>query len=257
MLRERDAVPVLIALLNDPAIRPRDLADIKGTLYRLGGSAPPMTEPGSDAEGHLPPVRTPGKPWWKDRGPRSTWPSLERHSATPFGYTLVVLLDKGKVMEVDAANKPRWSVSDLNYRSDAQQLAGRSPADRRAWRRDRVAERNNEGDILWQHKVDSPLVAQRLPNGNTVIANRELIVVWALFWPFRFNDTLALFFFSLAGFTDFLNEPHGAFAQAHHQFRHPDGTAGGQGPDLLGVCRLCRNDAFESGRAGQGVPRGW
>jgi len=31
------------------------------------------------------------------------------------------------------------------------------------------------------------------------------IFLWALFSPFRYNDTLALFFFSLAGMTDFLD----------------------------------------------------
>ncbi len=45
-----------------------------------------------------------------------------------------------------------------------------------------------------------------LPNKLTV--SRFVLTalfLWALFWPFRFNDTLALFFFSLAGFTDFLD----------------------------------------------------
>src|SRR5262249_15278976 len=34
----------------------------------------------------------------------------------------------------------------------------------------RVTERNREGKVLWQHKVDQPLMAQRLANGNTFIA---------------------------------------------------------------------------------------
>ena len=45
-----------------------------------------------------------------------------------------------------------------------------------------------------------------LPNKLTV--SRFVLTalfLWALFSPFRFNDTLALFFFSLAGFTDFLD----------------------------------------------------
>ena len=45
-----------------------------------------------------------------------------------------------------------------------------------------------------------------LPNKLTV--SRFVLTalfLWALFSPFRFNDTLALFFFSLAGATDFLD----------------------------------------------------
>lgn len=43
---------------------------------------------------------------------------------------------------------------------------------------------------------------------NKLTASRFLLTVlflWALFSPFRYNDTLALFFFCLAGVTDFLD----------------------------------------------------
>jgi CDP-diacylglycerol--glycerol-3-phosphate 3-phosphatidyltransferase len=45
-----------------------------------------------------------------------------------------------------------------------------------------------------------------LPNKLTV--SRFVLTalfLWALFSPIRFNDTLALFFFCIAGFTDFLD----------------------------------------------------
>src|SRR5262249_3653297 len=36
----------------------------------------------------------------------------------------------------------------------------------------RVVERHHDGTILWEHNADGPLVAQRLPDGNTFIATK-------------------------------------------------------------------------------------
>ena len=85
-----------------------------------------------------------------------------------------------------------------------------------------------------------------LPNKLTV--SRFVLTVlflWALFSPIPFHNTLALFFFCLAGVTDFLDGRIARTPQAHHQFRHPDGSAGGQNHDLLGVHRLCGKHASE------------
>src|SRR5207253_722553 len=40
----------------------------------------------------------------------------------------------------------------------------------------RVTERNLKGEILWQKELTEPLVAQRLPNGNTFIATKTQMV---------------------------------------------------------------------------------
>src|SRR5207245_1532465 len=40
----------------------------------------------------------------------------------------------------------------------------------------RVTERNHKGEILWQKDITGPLVAQRLPNGNTFIATDEMVL---------------------------------------------------------------------------------
>ena len=94
-----------------------------------------------------------------------------------------------------------------------------------------------------------------LPNKLTV--SRFVLTVvflWALFWPWPipFRGTLALFFFGACGHHGFSRWPHRAQPRAHHQFRHFDGPAGGQGHDLLGVHCVCREYAPETGRTAQG-----
>jgi len=39
----------------------------------------------------------------------------------------------------------------------------------------RVTERDHKGNVVWERKIEAPLVAQRLRNGNTFIANRNLL----------------------------------------------------------------------------------
>ncbi len=85
------------------------------------------------------------------------------------GRTLIVLLDLREVQELGNDNQPRWELKNLNLPLDAQLLS----EDRvliAEYNANRVSERNLRGEILWQRNVIGPLVAQRLPNGNTFIA---------------------------------------------------------------------------------------
>ena len=74
-----------------------------------------------------------------------------------------------------------------------------------------------------------------LPNKLTVVAFRAdgAFSVGAVLRRFRFNNTLALVFFCVAGVTDFLDGQHRAPPRSHHQLRHSDGPARGQNLDLL------------------------
>jgi hypothetical protein len=70
---------------------------------------------------------------------------------------------------MDPAGNVVWQVSGLSWPLDAQLL----PGDRilvAEGHGNRVTERNFQGDVLWEKRVESPLVAQRLPNGHTFIA---------------------------------------------------------------------------------------
>src|SRR5262249_29224851 len=91
------------------------------------------------------------------------------------GYTLVVLLDKGKVIELDNANKPRLELEGLEFPLDVQLLPGDHvlAAEHNG---NRVTERDKKGEVVWEKKVDSPRAAQRLPSGNTFVGTRTQLL---------------------------------------------------------------------------------
>jgi HEAT repeat protein len=178
---QRQAVPVLIESLPDldqgSALRAEDL------LFALAeGRTPPSVSLGPDAASRRK-YRDAWLAWWKDNGQSVNLAKL-RQRPRLLGYTLLVLLDEGKVLEVGPDNRSRWEISDLKLPLDAQML----PGDRvliAEYYAQRVTERNTRGDILWSQHVVSPLVAQggplaaqRLPNGNTfIVTDSQLLEV--------------------------------------------------------------------------------
>src|SRR5262249_19861007 len=69
----------------------------------------------------------------------------------------------------------RFRINDVLFPLDAQYL----PGDRvliAEYQGNRVSERNSKGDIIWQKEIEGPLVAQRLPNGNTFVATATQLV---------------------------------------------------------------------------------
>jgi hypothetical protein len=87
----------------------------------------------------------------------------------------VILLDINQVMELDRANNIRWHVEGLGYPLDAEMLPGNRVliAEHDA---NRVTERNTKGEILWQYAIEEPIMAQRLPNGNTFMASQNRFI---------------------------------------------------------------------------------
>jgi hypothetical protein len=164
--KEREAVPVLIDLLPElPLVHAWQAEDL---LYRLAeGLQPPMISLGNDKAGHQR-CRDAWAAWWKEHGNKV---DLARLADAPrlLGYTLVVLLDQGQVMEVNARKERLWTIDGLNFPLDVQRLHNGHilVAEYHA---SRVSERNTKGEIVWQKRIIGPLVCQRLPNGNTFIA---------------------------------------------------------------------------------------
>jgi hypothetical protein len=173
--KERDAVPVLVELLAQVPLQHAWLAE--DVLYRLAeGQEPPKVSLGTDTPARER-CRDAWKAWWKDHGAKVDLAKLQ-DSQRLLGHTVVVLLDVGRVMELAAAdNQVRWQVNDLRFPLDVQPLSG----DRllvAEYHGNRVTERDTSGKILWEKSITGPLVAQRLPNGNTFIAtDTELIEV--------------------------------------------------------------------------------
>jgi hypothetical protein len=168
---EKEALPVLIELLAEPpSFDTGGLDEVEDLLYRVAGDKAPAGGSGTDdaARRHY---RDDWKKWWDAEGAKVDLARLEEASK-PLGYTLVLLLDQGKAMELDANNKPRWTVDGLEFPLDVQVLPGDRLLSAEHYG-NRVTERNvHTGKVVWEYKVARPLAAQRLPNGNTFIATQ-------------------------------------------------------------------------------------
>lgn len=169
--REKAAIPVLIDLLAE--LPPEQAYQAEDFLYRLAEEQAPTAVPGTEDSARR--KRRDGwAAWWQHQGGAV---DLARLTETPraLGFTLVVLLDLGRVLELDAANNPRWQIDGLQFPLDAQWLPGNRVlvAEQNG---SRVTERNHKGEVLWEKKVLAPLVAQRLANGNTFIATQSQLL---------------------------------------------------------------------------------
>ncbi len=177
--REASAVPVLIdAVPHLPYAQAWQAADL---LYRLAeGKNPPLAALGTDAAA-LKKFRDVWQPWWQKEGKNIDLAKLGK-PAPLLGHTVVILLDENKVLELGADNAPRWQINNVSFPLDVQPLADDRVLLAEYFAK-KVTERNLKGEILWEHPAVSstaggPLVAQRLPNGNTFIAtDTDLIEV--------------------------------------------------------------------------------
>jgi HEAT repeat protein len=163
--RDGEAVAALIRTLDGPPSRQTSL--VEELLYRVAERSAPKPPAGTDPASRRR-HRQAWEAWWKEHGAKVDGAKLEEVAAT-LGYTLVVLLDAGRALELDALNRPRLEFGNLEYPLDAQLL----PGDRllvAEYNAARVTERDRDGKVLWEYKVPSPLAAQRLANGNTFVA---------------------------------------------------------------------------------------
>jgi hypothetical protein len=164
-MRHKEGVPVLLALMEQPSTRETGL--VEDLLFRLAGQKSP-TLAGSD-EASRKKYRKAWEAWWKDHAEKVDLAVLEE-TARFLGHTTVVLLDSNQVVDLDASNRVRWKIIGVEMPLDVQRLS----AERvllAEYKGNRVTERNSKGEVVWQKKVTQPLTAQRLPNGNTFIAN--------------------------------------------------------------------------------------
>lgn len=170
--REKDAIPVLIDVL--PLVSLGQAWQAEDVLYRLAeGQEPPPVSLGKDAVSRRQ-ARDAWSGWWKEH---SSQVDLARLDATPrlLGYTLLVLLDMGRILELDAHGKVRWQLDGFEFPLDAQML----PNDRilaAEYEGGKVTERDLKGAVVWKRDLDGPLVAQRLPNGHTFMANQDQLI---------------------------------------------------------------------------------
>jgi hypothetical protein len=167
-VNDKASLPVLVDLLDK--MPPEQLWPVEELLLRLAGDQAPSAPLGNDDDSRKK-CHTAWLAWWRANGDKV---DLARLGAPPpqLGNTLILLLDKGVVMEVDKKNKELWQFGELQFPLDVQYL----PGDRVLFAEQeggRVTERNRKGEIVWEKKFESPLVAQRLTNGHTFMANRS------------------------------------------------------------------------------------
>ncbi|HWG44372.1 MAG TPA: HEAT repeat domain-containing protein [Gemmataceae bacterium] len=177
--REREAVPTLIDLIGE--LPSAQSAPAEEYLQRVALDRGPASLPPGDGEGgeNRKKRRTAWADWWKANGDRVvlvdryTPSSLEHYH----GYTLMVLMNNGTVMELGTDRKPRWQITGLLSPRDAVVVG----ADRvliAEWNGQRVTERNLRGEIVWQKQVagSNPVGVQRLRNGHTFIACQNKLI---------------------------------------------------------------------------------
>lgn len=171
--REKEAVPVLIDLAND--VGRGQIYHIEDIFYRLAEDKAPDVVFGEEPAARKK-YRDAWAAWWAKEGNAIDLAKLD--AAPPFhNYTMFVLLDAGRVAEVDGDQKLRWEIKDLLKPLDVQMLPGGGRVLVAEHDANRVTERNLRGQVLWERRLaDGPLAAQRLPNGNTLIATRGEIL---------------------------------------------------------------------------------
>jgi outer membrane protein assembly factor BamB len=168
-LREKEAVTVLIAMLDELPFLEAD--SIMSVLERLAGDTMPPVVYGPDTASHRK-YRDAWEAWWKEHQAKIEPARLEQ-ALDLRGFTTIVLLDQNTIEDLDAGNKLRWKIGNLQRPLDAQLLPGEEQVLVAEHEANRVTVRNLKGEIVWTTNVLGPLMAQRLPNGNTFITARN------------------------------------------------------------------------------------
>jgi hypothetical protein len=170
--KDAEAVPAMIDLLVGTT--QSQAWQIEDVLFRLvEGKTPPTVALGLD-EVSRKKCRDSWQAWWKENGKGIDLAVLQQKQRL-LGYTTLVLLDQGRIVEVDGDANVRWQIDNVNFPLDIQVL----PGDKvliAEYHGNRVTERNFKGDIVWEYAFDGPQVAQRLSNGHTFIAGRYQLV---------------------------------------------------------------------------------
>jgi hypothetical protein len=178
---EKDAVPVLIRSIEDIPLERNGL--VLELLSRLAADAPPpmpFLSSASWREGRREMEvrrkhRQTWETWWKNHQHKIEPARLEQAART-LGFTLIVLLDLNTIEFLDRAGEVCWKITDALYPLDVQLLPEEQRVLIAEYKANRVSERNLKGEIVWKKAVPGPLMAQRLPNGNTFIAMRSQLI---------------------------------------------------------------------------------
>lgn len=175
--KEREAIPVLVALLGEgPLALARQAEDL---LCRLAGDQAPAVALDAGADAQRDRCREAWAGWWRDHGARVDLRHLDLEQRL-LGLTLIVAYDGfsggGRVWEIGPTGQTRWEISNLQGPIDAHVLPGNRLLVAEHGAR-RVTERDFKGQVLWEHAVgNNPVSCQRLANGNTLITTYKEVL---------------------------------------------------------------------------------
>jgi hypothetical protein len=166
----KEAINALIAEMDQPPSRETAIAE--DLLFRLAGEKSPTL--GGPEEAERKKYRNAWAAWWKAHEGKINLDVLAEQARIA-GFTTVVLLDRDEILDLDASNRVRFTLTGLGMPLDVQRLPGERVliAEHNA---NRVTERNAKNEIVWEHRIEAPLAAQRLPNGNTFVATRSEVI---------------------------------------------------------------------------------
>jgi HEAT repeat protein len=167
----RQAIPVLIALVGQ--LPPDRCWPAEEMLTTLAADKSPSPPTGTDAADRLKYAQA-WEAWWRQHGDHVDLARLEGVTRL-HGFTLIAQWDGGQVgriTELAPDGKTRWEVLNLPWPLEFEILPGNRLL-LAEYYDNRVTERNFKGELLWEKKLDqSPILAQRLPNGNTFMATQ-------------------------------------------------------------------------------------
>jgi hypothetical protein len=172
---DRAVMPELLKLLTDgPVEYAYQVEDLLCQL--IGDGKAPATLSGGD-EAVRKKARTAWEEWWAKEGAKADLAKLGGGEPLK-GLTLIIEVDgvggaggQGRVWECGPDGKQRWEWLNVNGPVDIQVLPGGRFLVAEYYA-SRVTERDREGKIIWESPrlSGNTVAAQRLPNGNTLIA---------------------------------------------------------------------------------------
>ncbi len=167
LANDKSAVPTLIDALS-LATSSQGWTGEDLLLRMSEGRNPPMiSRSGNDAARQK--YKAAWSAWWT-KNEKDV--DLAKLHAVPdlLGHTVVVLLDLGRIVELNAKNETVWQIDGMILPLDVQILQNGNVLVAE-YRGGRVTERDRfRGEVKWEKAIAGPLMAQRLPNRNTFIA---------------------------------------------------------------------------------------
>ncbi|HMF10976.1 MAG TPA: HEAT repeat domain-containing protein, partial [Gemmataceae bacterium] len=167
------AMPALLALLEQGP--PSVATQVEELLARVAGETRPPADLDAASDSSRRECRKAWESWWKDHQERTDLAKAATEERE-LGFTIVADLDRGRITEYGVDHKERWHVEGFRGPVDAQVLRNGHVlvAENHG---SQVTERDRNGKVIWSKNLGQlASSAQRLPNGNTLIAAYNRLV---------------------------------------------------------------------------------